>query len=146
MVSTVAYNTPLQTAIDLVLMALGLVVLVLVVRKTHLAARMERSVRRTLVKRLMPHPVPHEELLLYQKGFAITRIEVPLGSRLAGRTLRDAALPQRRIQVLTIEREGEVIPIPHADDVIEVGNHLVLYGEPDNVQAAFGTEPIAALG
>lgn len=85
----------------------------------------------------MLEPVPHEELLLYKRGFGISRIEIPEGSPVIGRALRDLGLRERRVQVLAVETGSDVQAIPDADLVFEAGQHVVLYGELAAMREAF---------
>ncbi len=97
-------------------------------------------VRRILAPRLTGERVPHEELLLYQRGFGITRIEVPADSRVVGLSLRDLDLRAFGLQVLAVEEDNDVHPIPSPDWCFEPGQHLIVYGRVQNVQGAFGPE------
>ncbi len=92
--------------------------------------------RRVLARR-MHEPVPHEELLLYKRGFGITRIEVPAGSRVIGQALRDLDLRERQLQVLAVEDGARVMAVPSPEWVFSAGQHVVLYGELASVQDAF---------
>lgn len=97
-------------------------------------------IRRILLPRLTGDRVPHEELLLYKAGFGITRIEVPPRSRVIDRSLRDLDLRAYNVQVLAVEEDDDVHPIPDPDWRFQQGNHLIVYGELRNVQRAFGPE------
>lgn len=100
-------------------------------------------VRRMLMPRLTGDNVPHEELMLYKRGYGITRIEVPAYSRVAGRRLRDLDLREFRLQVLAVEEDDDVHPIPNPDWKFAEGQHLIVYGRIASVQQAFG--PAAGL-
>jgi hypothetical protein len=94
------------------------------------------SLRRFLARR-MHEEVPHEELILYKEGFGVSRIEVPVNSRVSGRRLRDIGLRDHRVQVLAIE-DGEVVhAIPDPDWVFQAGQHVVLYGALEGIHRAF---------
>jgi len=51
----------------------------------QVGTRVLSDLLRPLLARYMGESVPHEELLLYKPGFGITRIEIPRGSRMAGK-------------------------------------------------------------
>ncbi len=95
--------------------------------------------RRVLAPR-MQESVPHEELLLYKRGFGITRIEVPQASRVVGRSLKDLDLRERQLQVLAVEDGARVMAVPSPDWVFLAGQHVVLYGALASVQDAFRPE------
>ena len=96
-------------------------------------------IRRELTKRMNTDEVPHEDLFSNQRGFGVTRIEVPRGSRVIGKRLRDLNLRSFRLQVLAVEeKEGkEALPVPHPDTVLGFRQHLLIYGYIPAVQEAF---------
>lgn len=100
--------------------------------------------RRVLTQRYSADRVPHEELLLYKKGFGITRIEVPEGSRMEGKSLRTSDLRARHVQVLAVEEYNDVHPIPDPDWMFRAGQHLIVYGDLRGVQVAFAPEVTVA--
>ncbi|MCA9490744.1 MAG: TrkA C-terminal domain-containing protein [Myxococcales bacterium] len=103
------------------------------------AQRLTDWLRRLLAPRLL-EPVPHEELMLYKRGFGISRLEIPPNSPVAGRLLREAGLRELRLQVLAVEAGAEVVAIPEPDWRFEVGQHVVLYGDLAAMRAAFKPE------
>jgi len=60
-------------------------------------------------------------------------VTVPAGSPVAGRTLREAALPQG-VLVVAVLRDGEVI-FPRADTVLQAGDRLTVLVDADNPEA-----------
>jgi hypothetical protein len=94
-------------------------------------------IRRILVPRMTGDTVPHEELLLYKAGFGITRIEIPSKSKVIGKTLRELDLRGQNMQVLAVEENNVVHPIPDPDWSFKQGNHLIVYGEVRKVKEVF---------
>jgi hypothetical protein len=92
--------------------------------------------RRYLARR-MHEEVPHEELLLYKEGFGVSRIEVPINSRVCGKRLREIGLRDHKVQVLAIEDGEQVHAVPDPDWVFYAGQHLVLYGALEGMHHAF---------
>lgn len=137
LVTSVSNRTPLSSALTILGLVAVSAIFLNVARKANVQLALASPIRRLLTARMAHESVPHEELLEYRKGFGITRIEVPRDSRLAGLTLRQADLRSYKLQVLAIESHGVVEPVPTAEHLIEVGDHLVLYGEIAGVQAAF---------
>lgn len=144
LVSSVANKPALTTVENVVGMAVVVALFVMAVRRSTLRERLVGPIRGFLQTRILPDQVPQEELLEYQQGYGIVRIEVPLNSRLAGRKLRECALKDYRLQVLAIERRGEVIAVPHGDERLDVGDHVVLYGRMKLVDSAFAPEGAAS--
>ena len=94
-------------------------------------------IRRILLPRLTGDQVPHEELLLYKAGFGITRIEIPTSSRVIGKKLRELDLRSQNVQVIAIEEDNAVHPIPDPDWSFREGHRLIVYGELRKVQEVF---------
>jgi K+ transport systems, NAD-binding component len=124
----------------LLLLALVAVLSSYLALRRGLQASLTDLVRRHLSKRLVAEQVPHEDLLFYRRGYGVTRVEIPPSSRVAGLRLRDTDLRRHKLQVLAIEDNGELRPIPHPDEVIKPGLHLVLYGRIDAVQRVFAPD------
>jgi trk system potassium uptake protein TrkA len=68
-----------------------------------------------------------------EPGWSPLEVTVPAGSPVAGRTLREAALPQG-VLVVAVLRDGEVI-FPRADTVLQVGDRLTVLVDADNPEA-----------
>ena len=119
-----------------VLIGVGAVAVVMVRRYGHRSWLVD-FIRRELTKRMTADEVPHEDLISYQTGFGVTRIEVPNGSRVSGARLRDLNFRQFQLQVLAIEEGHELLPVPHPDTVIVPHQHLILYGRLASVQDMF---------
>jgi len=124
------------TALNLALMAVAALMVWFFLRRFG-TLFLADYLRRFLLPRMTSDQVPHEELLLYKAGFGITRIEVPPNSRVIGQALRDLDLRQYNVQVLAVEEEDDVHPIPDPDWRFREGNRLIVYGEIKQVQSAF---------
>lgn len=143
LVSTVASHSTLESAINLAVLVAVTAAGVATFRRLHAHSTLADPVRRYLSRRMRHESVPHEELMYYRRGFALTRVEVPPRSRLVDRPLRDTDLRERKLQVLAVERDGEVIPVPDPDIILRARDHLVIYGLIEAVQDAFGADPQA---
>ncbi|MEL6346411.1 MAG: TrkA C-terminal domain-containing protein [Myxococcota bacterium] len=151
LVSSISTNSAQETAINLIMLASVTMVTVYSIRRMGTHPRLADSIRRYLARRMTHETVPHEDLMYYRRGYALTRVEVPPRSRVVGLRLRDTDLKRRRLQVLAIEREGEMFPVPEADHRIHARDHLVIYGEIKALQDAFAAsfedeEPAAVQG
>jgi hypothetical protein len=92
---------------------------------------------RRIIARRLHEDVPHEELLLYKEGFGVSRIEVPVNSRVSGKRLRDIGLRAQKVQVLAIEDGEQVHAVPDPDWKFAPGQHVVLYGALEGMVGAF---------
>jgi hypothetical protein len=131
-----------ETALNIAVMALVFASVWLVLRRHGRMSWFSDFLRRELTKRMTEDRVPHEDLFSYKKGYGVTRIEVPRGSKVVGLRLRDLDLRKHRLQVLAIEEDGgqEVLPVPHPDTVLTDRQHLILYGYLAEVQDVFAPE------
>ena len=84
----------------------------------------------------MVRVLDYELLLRIQHGYVVSEIEVLPGTYLAGRTLRDSRPWDRGVIILSITREGKLIPgLPGPSDMIEAGDVLTAYGKDKAIQA-----------
>lgn len=68
-------------------------------------------------------------------GYGIAELTVHQMPDLEGKTLREAALAERTINVISITRGNEVIPNPTGNDHIETGDLLLCFGELSALRA-----------
>jgi ribosomal protein S6--L-glutamate ligase len=67
--------------------------------------------------------------LTLKSGYGVAEFQVAPDSELVGRTLRQSALRDRDVQVLSISRGSVVIPNPRGDREILAGDVLVCFGK-----------------
>ena len=65
---------------------------------------------------------------------------MPAGSRVIGRSLRELSLREQNLQILAVELEEEVLPVPDPDWVFVAGAQIVIYGQVDKVEGVFAPE------
>jgi ribosomal protein S6--L-glutamate ligase len=70
-----------------------------------------------------------KQRLTLEKGYGITEFQIVTGSELEGRTLREAALRERDVVVLSIQRGSITIPNPRAERQMLPGDVLLCYGK-----------------
>jgi ribosomal protein S6--L-glutamate ligase len=63
------------------------------------------------------------------KGYGVTEIYVPDGSKFIGQTIAETKLAESDINVLTLYRGAKVIPNPRSDRVLEPGDKLLCFGK-----------------
>lgn len=73
--------------------------------------------------------------LTVSRGYGVSEIPVREGSGLDGRTIDTCGLRDRDIQILTVHREGKVIPNPRGGRVLEVGDRLLCYGRLETMRS-----------
>ena len=72
--------------------------------------------------------------LTVSKGYGVTEIYVPAGSKFVGVTVKDTKLSEQDINVLTLYRGNKVIPNPRSDRVLEPEDKLLCYGKLESMR------------
>ena len=67
--------------------------------------------------------------LTVSKGYGVSEIYIPEGSKLVGQTITGTNLREQDINVLTLYRGGKSIPNPRADRVLEARDRLLCFGK-----------------
>ncbi|MGD8418108.1 MAG: TrkA C-terminal domain-containing protein [Pseudomonadales bacterium] len=67
--------------------------------------------------------------LTVSRGYGVTEIYVPEGSRFDGKTISETGLYEQDINVLTLYRGSKVIPNPKTSRVLEAGDKLLCFGK-----------------
>ena len=67
--------------------------------------------------------------LTVSKGYGVSEIYIPEGSNFVGRTITEAGLTEKDINVLTLYRGAKVIPNPRYHRVLEAGDKLLCFGK-----------------
>lgn len=119
----------------LILLSAGLLGLSLLAKSRWVEKRLNTIMSGTLKKWTNMDVRDYISLLQLQNGFVVTELLIDPGDWLEGKTLRSAALSHEGVLVLGIQRpDGKYIGTPRADDVIHVGDTLVLYSQIDRLQ------------
>ncbi len=83
---------------------------------------------------LLPDMDIRQRLTLSQ-GYGVCEIPVPQGSELVGKTIGSSSLREQDIQILTLNRDGKVIPNPRASRELQVGDKLVCFGRLETMKS-----------
>jgi ribosomal protein S6--L-glutamate ligase len=67
--------------------------------------------------------------LTVSKGYGVSEIFVPEGSKFVGKTIQETQLQEQDINVLTLYRGNKVIPNPRKDRVLEPDDKLLCFGK-----------------
>lgn len=67
--------------------------------------------------------------LTVSKGYGVSEIFVPEGSKFVGDTITGTKLSESDVNVLTLYRGAKVIPNPRSDRVLEAGDKLLCFGK-----------------
>ena len=72
--------------------------------------------------------------LTISRGYGVSEIFVPEGSKFVGKTIMETKLKEQDINVLTLYRGNKVIPNPRADRVLEPDDKLLCYGKLESMR------------
>ncbi|MBT8494790.1 MAG: RimK family alpha-L-glutamate ligase [Deltaproteobacteria bacterium] len=73
--------------------------------------------------------------LTVSRGYGVAEISVPDGSEYVGKTLRESALRDKDINVLTLYRDAKVLPNPRPDRTLEAGDRLLCFGKLEEMRS-----------
>lgn len=93
------------------------------------------DVARAVVEYIQEHvAIPELDLrqrLAVSRGYGVVEIPVGTTSGLEGKTIADCGLRENDILILTLHREGKVIPNPKKSRVLEHNDRLLCFGKLD---------------
>lgn len=72
--------------------------------------------------------------LTVSKGYGVTEIYVPEGSKFVGQTMADTQLSESDINVLTLSRGAKIIPNPKSSRTLEPGDKLLCFGKLESMR------------
>ncbi|MDX1734658.1 MAG: TrkA C-terminal domain-containing protein [Halioglobus sp.] len=72
--------------------------------------------------------------LTVSKGYGVSEIYVPEGSKFIGQTIVETDLAENDINVLTLYRGAKVIPNPRGSRVLEPGDKLLCFGKLESMR------------
>jgi len=72
--------------------------------------------------------------LTVSKGYGVTEIYVPEGSKFIGQTITETHLAESDINILTLYRGDKIIPNPHNERVLEPGDKLLCFGKLESMR------------
>jgi ribosomal protein S6--L-glutamate ligase len=72
--------------------------------------------------------------LTVSKGYGVSEINIPEGSKFVGQTITETQLREKDINVLTLYRGIKVIPNPRPDRVLEPRDRLLCFGKLESMR------------
>lgn len=73
--------------------------------------------------------------LTVSRGYGVSEIYLPEGSKLVGQTITQTKLSEQDINVLSLHRGAKVIPNPRSDRVLEARDRLLCFGKLESMRA-----------
>jgi hypothetical protein len=125
----------------LILLLVGLVIFFIMVRSDLLYKVMKKSIVKALQNLDDINVYDYQELLGISHGYIISEVKVKAGSWLDGKRVRDLRLDREGTLILGIKNpkapksKASFGGVPKADDIIQAGNIIVLYGRKSNCKS-----------
>lgn len=69
--------------------------------------------------------------LTVSRGYGVSEIHVPAGSRFVGQAINDSGLREKDLNILTLYRGTTVIPNPKSTRLLEAGDRLLCFGKKE---------------
>lgn len=132
-VKTKVYNLP----INVLLMGAGIYLIYRLATHKKLIRRWDKWVEDRLVRSKYIEDKPVDELLQLTEGYGVAEARVTEKSALMGKRLQELSLSAKDILVLSIGRQGQWIPTPKAQEVIQKEDSLIMYGKLENIKQLF---------
>lgn len=135
--SSLVSSKGFQLPITLVLLAAGIVVIYKVATHKGFIRTWEGFVEDKFVKSGASEEEVAEDLLHLVEGYGLVRWIIKDTSSVVGQTLADCQFTQANVLVLGIERGKTWVPVPSANEQIEPGDKVVVYGPLDALRTLF---------
>ncbi|MFT5889880.1 MAG: ribosomal protein S6--L-glutamate ligase [Zhongshania sp.] len=78
--------------------------------------------------------------LTVSKGYGVSEIYVPEGSKFVGLSITDTKLKEQGINVLTLYRGAKVIPNPKQERILEPNDKLLCFGKMESMRGMIPTK------
>ena len=106
-------------------------------RRGGIARRWERFIENRLLRSAAFAGSTIEDLFLLKDTYGLVRYIVTASSPFVGKPLPEQALREDSSSVMGIERGGELIHLPPGNEVLEVGDRVILYGPIESLHRLF---------
>ena len=133
--SMVSQNTKQLLYVGIALAAIVVLYLIFS-RNKYISGKFNKAVERMIAKRFMKNVRQRsvDQVLKISPEYAVYELLIDSDSALANATLRAAKLNERFISVLKIDRGSGTIDFPKADNVIQPGDVLIVYGKIKSIR------------
>ena len=119
-----------------VVVSVALVFFILLTRTKFLSSRIDRFIEKIIEKRILhsTRKNPMSRVMKTGAEYGIYEIVVDEGGGLDGIALKDAGLKKDFIQVLKIEKGNESINFPGPEQIMNMGDKLIVYGQIKSIR------------
>ncbi|MFO7637570.1 MAG: TrkA C-terminal domain-containing protein [Clostridia bacterium] len=121
-------NRMIYIVVTLVAFALFIFI---ITRSKYFSRNINRVVEKFISKNIMRRTKKRsiDEVLKLSSGFAVYEVLLDSGNPICGKSLSEASLKEKFIQVLKVERGTETIDFPMSGFVMQEGDLLIVYGK-----------------
>ena len=118
----------------LIIIIVALVGLYNVAEHRTVDTKLSEAIRQNLRTRLHIEKVLIEEIIHQPGGYGVASVIIAKNSKIAQHTLEDLGLKDSKIIVLSIERDGSIIPQPVSKTQIKEDDRLICFGKFDLIR------------
>jgi len=130
--SSLATSRGYQLPINILVLIIGVFLIYKIATYRKFTRKWENFIEKKLIKSPAFEEVSTEDLLHFLEGYGLVKKIISTKSSLMGNSLAEGHLREKGVMVLGIERGKSWIPIPKANEIIQDGDNIIVYG-PLNV-------------
>ncbi len=121
-----------QTMLRLILLLISVIVLYMILRTEFIDRKISTYIKNLLKKYANVDANDYADLLRVKQDYAIAEVMLHDDSKVANKKIQDCGLSKDRILVIGITKaNGHFIGSPKGTDLMEVGDHIIMYGNRD---------------
>jgi len=124
----------LSPYINILAIIVGTYIIYKLFTRSRLVDRLVGRIRERMVEKEVIKPEKVTELLSAQEGYGVSQFEVRADSPLLKKDLGHLHLKEEDIQILMIQRDSEIIPIPRGNTKLAVGDNLICFGKLEKIR------------
>jgi len=129
--SSLATSRGYQLPVNVLILIVGIFLIYKIATHRKIIGKWENFIERKLVKSPTFEEAATEDLLHFLEGYGLVKKIISGDSSLIGNSLLESKLSKRGVIVLGIERGKAWIPIPKADEKMQEGDSIIVYGPLD---------------
>ena len=118
----------IQLPINVFVLIAGVFLIYKIATHKKLTRKLEAFIERKLIKSPVFEEASTEDLLHFLEGYGLIKKIIGENSPLIGTALAEGYLREKGVIVLGIERGKNWVPIPEAQEIIQAGDQIVVYG------------------
>ncbi len=126
--SSIVVSEGFQIPITILVLIAGIYLVYKLVSRQGLVRRWEKFIENRILKLRTFGDTTTEDLFLLMQEFGLMRVIVTENSLLLDRSFLEEALKENTLFIQGIERGNRWISLPKADEILEIGDRVIIYG------------------